>query len=63
MKNILKTGLLAFIAMAISFTSCNEDDPATPADDSRYMQEDQMARPAKRFGLSLSLIALAESLK
>ncbi|MCB0593898.1 MAG: DUF4331 family protein [Lewinellaceae bacterium] len=46
MKNILKTGLLAFIAMAISFTSCNEDDPATPADDSRYMQEDQMARPA-----------------
>lgn len=31
---------------SLSFTSCNEDDPMTPVDDSRYMQEDQMGRPA-----------------
>ncbi|MCO6489939.1 MAG: DUF4331 family protein [Phaeodactylibacter sp.] len=46
MKSIVKTGFLALVALAISFTSCNEDDAMTPADDSRYMQEDQMGRPA-----------------
>lgn len=46
MKNIVKTGIVALMAIAISFTSCNEDDPMTPVDDSRYMQEDQMGRPA-----------------
>lgn len=46
MKNKLITGLLALMAIAMSFTACNEDDPVTPVDDSRYMQEDQMARPA-----------------
>lgn len=46
MKNSLKTGILAFMAIAIAFTSCNDDDPIAPADNSRYMQEDQMGRPA-----------------
>ncbi|MCO6477714.1 MAG: DUF4331 family protein [Phaeodactylibacter sp.] len=46
MKNRLKTGILALMAIALSFTACNEDDPMTPVDDSRYMQEDQMGRPA-----------------
>ncbi|MCB0561518.1 MAG: DUF4331 family protein [Lewinellaceae bacterium] len=45
MKSILKTGFLALTVMALSFTACNEDDPIT-IDDSRYMQEDQMGRPA-----------------
>lgn len=46
MKNRIKTGLLALMAMALTFTACNEDDPIMPVDESRYMQEDQMARPA-----------------
>ena len=37
---------MALTVMALSFTACNEDDPVTPTDDSRYMQEDQMGRPA-----------------
>ena len=46
MNNILRTGILILATIALCFTSCDEDDPMTPADDSRYMQEDQMGRPA-----------------
>lgn len=46
MKNILKTGLLAFIAISFIFTSCDKDDDTMPVNNDRYAQEDQMARPA-----------------
>lgn len=46
MKNIIKTGLFAFIAIAFLFTSCDKDDDMTPVNNDRYMQEDQMGRPA-----------------
>ncbi len=46
MKNIIKTGLLAFIAISFLFTSCDKDDDTTPVNNDRYVQEDQMGRPA-----------------
>lgn len=46
MKNIIKTGFFALFATTLLFTSCKDDNDTTPVDDSRYMQEDQMGRPA-----------------
>ena len=46
MKNIVKTGFLALIAATLLLSSCKDDNDILPTDDSRYIQEDQMGRPA-----------------
>ena len=46
MKIINKLGILFLLAFGAFFTSCSDDETATPMDDSVYMQEDQMGRPA-----------------
>lgn len=46
MKNIIKLGFLALIAVSFLFTSCDKDDDSTPKNNDRYTQEDQMGRPA-----------------
>lgn len=46
MKFINKLGILSLLAFAAFFTSCSDDDAAEPVDDSVYVQEDQMGRPA-----------------
>ncbi len=46
MKNISQFGLLVLLAVSTLFVACDKDDDVTPADNSVYMQEDQMGRPA-----------------
>lgn len=46
MNFINKSAILLLLAFGAFFTSCDKDDDTTPVDDSVYMVEDQMARPA-----------------
>ena len=46
MNFINKSAILFLLAFGAFFTSCDNDDDAMPVDNSVYMQEDQMARPA-----------------
>ena len=46
MNFVNKSAFLLFLALGAFFTSCDKDDDTIPVDNSVYMQEDQMARPA-----------------